>query len=134
MAQMVPWSTVSFCGKKLAEYEDTDARFCFDRDALRIEARDSWRVLMTGKHCTEYGICSAASRIIRSILFDEKQIIPVSIDLRGAYGEDNLFAGVPCVIGELGAEKIIELPLTTLELQEFNECCEKMRENKARLS
>ena len=134
MAQMVPWSAVSFGGRKLSECEETDERFRFDREALRTEARDSWRVLMKGKHSTEYGICSAAARIIRSILFDEKQIIPVSIELDGAYGEDNLFAGVPCVIGAQGAEKIIELPLSGSELKEFHECCMKMRENKAKLS
>ena len=129
IAQMVPWSLVSFGGKPLFDCKNIGERFCFDLEDARIKARDSWRVLMNGKRSTEYGICSTAARLVHIILLDEKQIIPVSTKLDGEYGERELFVGVPCVIGADGAEQVIEIPMLQEELEKFHECCEKIRKN-----
>lgn len=53
--------------------------------------------------------------------------------LCGEYGESDLFAGVPCIIGKGGVEQVIELPLTKEELAEFHTCCDGVRVNMARL-
>ena len=44
-------------------------------------------------------------------------------------GEEGLFAGVPCVIGENGVEQVVELPLTESEQASFHACCEGIRRN-----
>ena len=123
--QFAPWSCVSFRGMPLDELAKTDEKFRFDRDALQKESIGP----CAGTQCTEYGICTAAARMVHIVLLAEKAIMPASMELDGEYGETGLFAGVPCLIGKNGVEQIIELPLTDEEKAKFHDCCEGIRKN-----
>ena len=68
-------------------------------------------------------------RFDRDALQKESIILPASTELCGEYGEEGLFAGVPCVIGENGVEQVVELPLTADEKATFHACCEGIRHN-----
>ena len=127
--QFAPWSCVSFRGMPLDELAKTDEKFRFDRDALQKESIGGGWVTYAGKQCTEYGICTTAARMVHIVLHDEKAIMPASMELDGEYGETDLFAGVPCLIGKNGVEQIIELPLTDEEKAKFHDCCEGIRKN-----
>ena len=127
--QFAPWSCVSFRGVPLDEWAKTDERFRFDRDALQKESIGGGWVTFSGKFCTEYGIATTAARMAYAVLHDEKVILPASMELCGEYGEESLFAGVPCVIGENGVEQVVELPLTADEKATFHACCEGIRHN-----
>ena len=127
--QFAPWSCVSFRGKPLDDWAKTDERFRFDRDALQKESIGGGWVTFSGKFCTEYGIATTAARMAYAVLHDEKVILPASAELCGEYGEEGLFAGVPCVIGAGGVEEIVELPLTDEEKATFHACCEGIRHN-----
>jgi len=59
-----------------------------------------------------YAPGASAARMAQSILRDEKQILPCAAHLTGQYGLDGVYAGVPCILGKDGVEKIIELDLT----------------------
>jgi len=48
-------------------------------------------------------------------LNDKKRILSCVAWLDGEYGIKGTYAGVPCVIGEHGVEKVIELPLEPKE-------------------
>ncbi len=127
--QFAPWSAVSFHGMPLDEWAKKDERFRFDREEMKKEAIAGGWVTYSGKHCTEYGIAITAARMVNIVLHDEKAIMPASFELDGEYGEKGLFAGVPCLIGKNGVEKVIELPLTAEEQATFHECCEGIRRN-----
>ena len=127
--QFAPWSCVSFRGMPLDEWAKTDTRFRFDHDALTRESIGGGWVTFSGKYCTEYGIATTAARMASIVLHDEKAIMPASAQLCGEYGEDGLFAGVPCVLGANGVEQVVELPLTEAERAKFHECCEGIRHN-----
>ena len=132
--QFAPWSCISFRGVPLDEWARTDERFRFDREALKKESIAGGWVTYAGKQCTEYGIATTAARMVSIILHDEKAIMPASMELCGEYGESGLFAGVPCLIGANGVEKVIELPLTDEEMREFHACCDGIRKNMEHLS
>ncbi len=127
--QFCPWSCVSFKGLPLSVLEKVDSKFDFDHDALQKEAIAGGWVTFAGKQCTEYGIATTAAKMVSIVLHDEKTILPASSELNGEYGEKDVFAGVPCIIGKNGVEKVIELPLTSDELQTFHTCCEGIRAN-----
>ena len=127
--QFAPWSCVSFRGMPLDEWAKTDERFRFDREALKTESIGGGWVTFAGKYCTEYGIATTAARMAFAVLHDEKVIMPASMELCGEYGETDVFAGVPCVIGQNGVEQVIELPLTAEEKATFHECCDAIRKN-----
>ena len=127
--QFAPWSCVSFNGMPLDKWAETDERFRFDREALKKESIGGGWVTFSGKYCTEYGIATTAARMASVVLHDEKAIMPASAELRGEYGEEGLFVGVPCVIGANGVEEVVELLLTAEEKATFHECCDGIRHN-----
>ena len=126
--QFCPWSCVSFKGASLEKLEK-DGKLDLNHEEIVKEAIKGGWVSFAGKHCTEYGISTTAARMVKAVLNDEKTILAVSCELNGEYGESNIYAGVPCVIGKDGAEKVIELSLNDKELEKFHECCESIREN-----
>lgn len=62
-----------------------------------------------------------------SYLKDQKRIFPCAAHLDGEYGVDDLYIGVPIVIGENGVEKIIELDLNEEEQKMFDESVAAVR-------
>lgn len=123
-AQFAAWSCVSFNGMPLSM---TD--FAFDRADLETKARQGGWVTFTGKQCTEYAIASEAAKLAGCVVHDTKTVTAASSLLHGEYGEEDIFMGVPCVIGRNGAEKVVELPLNEEEKQKFHECAESIRVN-----
>lgn len=132
-SQFAAWSCVNFNGKPLSEWAKVDERFRFDGEALHQESIDNAWVTYAGKACTEYGIAATAARMVSIVLHDEKTIMGASCKLEGEYGESNVFAGVPAVLGASGVEEVIELPLTEEELNRFHICCDDIRSNRERV-
>ena len=63
-----------------------------------------------------YAPGSAAAIMAESILGDRKRVLPCSTYLSGEYGMDDIYIGVPVVLGKNGVERIIELELAENEL------------------
>ena len=127
-AQMVPWSQVNFYGQTLEQMEE-DPRFLFDKDKVQEKAIKGGWVTYQGKQCTEYGIASAAATLVRTIFHDEKRILPCSVELRGEYGEQDVFCGVPAVIGIHGVEEVLEYDLPDNEMKRLKECIDTIHRN-----
>ncbi|HSF40431.1 MAG TPA: malate dehydrogenase [Thermoanaerobaculia bacterium] len=62
-----------------------------------------------------YAPGAASYEMVAAILQDKKKILPCAVLLKGEYGYDDLFIGVPCVLGSRGMEKVVELKLTVEE-------------------
>ena len=63
-----------------------------------------------------YAPGSAAAIMAEAILDDRKRVLPCSTYLTGEYGMDDIYIGVPVVLGRNGVERIIELELAENEL------------------
>ena len=63
-----------------------------------------------------YAPGSAAAIMAEAILEDRKRVLPCSTYLSGEYGMDDIYIGVPVVLGRNGVERIIELELADNEL------------------
>jgi malate dehydrogenase len=59
-----------------------------------------------------YAPGAAAAEMVEAILKDKKVIQPCSVFLKGEYGVNDQFLGVPVKLGKGGAEEIIEIRLT----------------------
>jgi malate dehydrogenase len=55
--------------------------------------------------------------MVEAIIKDQRRIFPVCIQLKGEYGIDNCYLGVPVVLGKNGIEKIFELQLNDAEAE-----------------
>ncbi len=59
-----------------------------------------------------YAPAAAAAQMAEAIFKDQKRLVPVSAYLTGEYGLNDLFFGVPVILGAGGVEKILTLKLT----------------------
>jgi malate dehydrogenase len=58
-----------------------------------------------------YAPATSAIAMAESFLKDKKRVLPAAAHLTGQYGVDDLYVGVPVVIGEGGVERIVEISL-----------------------
>ncbi len=75
-----------------------------------------------------YAPASSGIQIAESYLKDLKKELPCAAFLNGEYGVSNIYAGVPVVIGKEGVEKIIELNLTKIEKENFQNSIDAVKE------
>ncbi len=66
-----------------------------------------------------YAPSSAAVQMVESIVRDKQRILPCAVYLTGEYGQEGIFLGVPCKLGENGLEEIIEIDLSDAEKAEL---------------
>jgi malate dehydrogenase len=63
-----------------------------------------------------YAPSAAAVQMVEAVLRDKKRVLPCAAYLEGEYGLNDLYFGVPVVLGAGGVEKVIELPLNEAEM------------------
>ena len=66
-----------------------------------------------------YAPSSAITEMIDAILNDRRKVLPCSAYCEGEYGADDIFLGVPVVLGKHGVEKIFEIELTPEEQKQL---------------
>ena len=94
---------------------------------LQTQVKKAGDIEIDGKGCTEFGIANVAKMLISAIFHDQKLVWPCSTLLRGEYGQHDVAAGVPCVIGKNGVEEILEVELTDEEQAKFAASCDILR-------
>lgn len=124
----IAWSTVRINGRPFLEFiKDKKELSNVDPEELQTQVKRAGDLEVDFKGCTEFGIANAALMIIRAVLHDQKLIWPCSTVLTGQYGEKNVVAGVPCVLGKNGIEEILEVPLLPEEQEKFHASCNIIR-------
>ena len=75
-----------------------------------------------------YAPATSAIAMAESYLKDKKRVLPAAAHLTGQYGVDDLYVGVPCVIGAGGVEKVVEVELDDAARENFNVSVEAVKE------
>ena len=130
-SQFVPWSAVTVAGKPLLELiKEQPERFGkLDLDAIATRAKQAGWIILGGKGSTEFGIGASIANVVQAIFGNEDRILPVSTLLQGEYGQQNVFASVPCRLNQNGVAEVIQLQLTADEQEKFNASCQSMNAN-----
>lgn len=84
-------------------------------------------VNLLGNGSAFYAPASSAIQMAESYLHDLKRILPSAVYLTGEYGVKDLYVGVPCIIGQGGAETVIEYDLNAEEKNMFETSVESVR-------
>jgi len=66
-----------------------------------------------------YAPASSAIQMAEAYLKDKRRVLPCAAYLRGEYGINGLYVGVPCIIGARGVERVVEIKLTPDERAMF---------------
>ena len=70
---------------------------------------------------------ASAIAMTESYLRDRKRVLPCAAHVKGIYGVDDLYVGVPTVIGAGGIERIVEIRLNAEEQAMFDRSVEAVR-------
>jgi len=81
-----------------------------------------------------YAPSSAAVEIADSIIKNRNRILPCSVWLEGEYGINNVYCGVPVKLGANGVEKIIQLNLSSKELEALKNSADDVKRNIKKLN
>ncbi len=76
-----------------------------------------------------YAPAASGVAMAEAFLKDKKRVLPVATLVKGGtYGQpDDVFVGVPVVLGEGGVERIVEIKLDPAEQAEFNKSADAVR-------
>ena len=129
-SEFVAWSQAMIATKTVAAIcTESGALNCQkDLDEIEEEVRTAAEKIIQAKRATYYGIGMAMARITKALLGGENSVLTVSAMLRGDYGESGVFAGVPCVVGHHGVQRVLTLDLSEEELKKFHQSCTILRQ------
>lgn len=80
-----------------------------------------------------YAPSAAIVQMVEAILKDKKLIVPCAAYMRGEYGLNDIFFGVPVMLGRSGIEKIIEYDLNEDEMAELKKSAAGVAEQTAKV-
>lgn len=124
-SEIIAWSTATIGGKDIANvFNDNKSRIIDNPyEYFLTQVKNAGWDIFTKKGNTSYGIAASVTGILKSILYDENKVFPVSVYLDGEYGVSNVYISVPTIINNEGAKEIVELHLTKEENEKFINSC-----------
>lgn len=122
MVPLVSYTTVS--GIPVEQLLSKDAI-----DAIVARARNGGAEIVahlkTGS--AYYAPSAAAVQMVEAIVLDRKRLLPASAWLTGQFGLNEVYCGVPCLLGRGGIERIVEITLTDAERTALHASAEAVR-------
>ncbi len=122
-SEIVSWNSATIGGKQVSDVmtDNADRTGSVTKESLRNKTVLAGWEIFNRKGNTCYGIAASATAIVKSILFNENRIYPVTVDLNGQYGIDGVFLSVPAIIGKNGIKEIVEIKLDPGELKSLQD-------------
>ena len=95
--------------------------------AIYSDVRNAAYEIIKRKGSTYYGIAMAVSKICECIVNNEHSMLPISVELNGTYGLEDIALSIPTVVGNNGAELVLELPLSDKEIDALKRSADTLK-------
>jgi L-lactate dehydrogenase len=119
-SQFVAWSCASIGGVPL----DKVTASKLDKNAIAEDTKNKATNIIENKGVTNYGIGAVAASICKSVLFDQRNIRPVS-----HWQEDlGVCLSLPAVLGRKGVVRTVEMPLSEDENSKLKESAKALKD------
>ena len=117
-------------GKKISDLikEGKISKEKLDQIVDRTKKRGAEIVKYLEKGSAFYAPAASGVEMAECYLRDLKKQLPCAVYLNGEYGANDIYAGVPVIIGSGGVEKIIELELSSDEKENFEKSVKSVKE------
>ena len=127
-SEIVSWNSATIGGKRVDDVmKDNQNRTILTKEELLKKTVQAGWEIFNRKGNTCYGIASSVTAIVKSILYNENRILPVSVYLNGQYGINDVYISAPAIIGNQGIKEIVEIKLTEDELAAMQHSAEILR-------
>ena len=128
-SELAVWRAANVSGIPLNHF--CELRGYFDHmesmDRIYQSVRDSAYEIIEKKGATYYGVAMAVCRIAESVIRNEHSIMPISVYLDGLYGLHDICLSIPTVVGQEGAEKVLDIPLDLMEMGKLVYSAEELK-------
>ncbi len=132
--QIAAWKSAMIAGTTIDELAKAyPEKYGFEKAEIEEKARQGGYVTFAGKGCTEYAVANCTARLCAAILHNEHAVLSASTLLTGQYGEEGIFASLPCLVGASGIEQVFTPELSEAELKGFKASCDHIRDNISKL-
>ena len=74
-----------------------------------------------------YAPAASAVEMAEAYLKDQKRLLPCAAHVKGAYGLDGIYVGVPVIIGAGGVERVVEVKLDATEKTMFDKSVDAVK-------
>lgn len=123
------WSRTTVAGIPLDELQMQPACDFSNEIRERIfhSTRNAAYEIIKRKGATYYAVAAALTRIVESILFDQRSVLSVSTLVPRCYSLGELYLSSPTVVGKNGVERVLEMPLAEQEAQGLQNSAKLLR-------
>lgn len=122
---MVPLVRYSYVGGIPIEHLIPEVRIRAIVERTRRGGGEIVNLLKTGSAYYAPGL--SVIEMAEAILKDKRRVLPAIAYLNGEYGQRDVYAGVPVILGAGGVERVIEIDLTSEEREAFERSIEAVR-------
>lgn len=122
---MVPLVRYSYVGGIPIEHLIPEVRIRAIVERTRRGGGEIVNLLKTGSAYYAPGL--SVIEMAEAILKDKRRVLPAIAYLNGEYGQRDVYAGVPVILGAGGVERVIEIDLTPDEREAFERSIEAVR-------
>jgi len=81
-----------------------------------------------------YAPAAAVAEMVESVIKNKNRVLPCACYLTGQYGLEDVYVGVPAMLGSRGVVEIVELDLTAEEKVALHKSAQDVKANIAKLS
>ena len=129
-SELAVWSSANVSGIDLDGFCAASGRCDGMKSIYSIydKVKNSAYDIIERKQATYYAIALAVRRIAEAIMRDEHSVLPVSAYADSHYGINDVFIGIPSIVGRNGVERVLDIPLSKDEHQALAKSAETLKE------
>lgn len=129
-SEIAAWSSANVSGIPLNDFCEMRGHYQHEKSTKEIAeaVKNSAYEIIERKRATYYGVAMAVKRICEVIVRDEGSILPVSTQMHGEYGIEDVVLSMPCIVGKDGIETKVPLQLSEEEQSRLLESAKVLKE------
>lgn len=124
------WSAATIAGLPFKGFDGFDLNF---QNRIFERTRQSGAEVIKRKGGAGYAVGASIAAVVRAILLDTREILPVSTVQTGAYGLRDVSISVPTVVGSAGVLRHVELELWPKESQSLLNSANSLKQTLAKV-
>lgn len=132
-SSFVPWDHAYVGVKSLSEIMREQNKPVSDLNNIYTEVQQAAYEVINKKRATYYGIGLGLTKIVKTILNNENEVLTISTLLDGEYGHSGISIGVPAIVNKDGIKEIIDLHLAGEDKEKFDKSVETLTSMKAEI-
>ncbi|AHC39849.1 lactate dehydrogenase [Mycoplasma ovis str. Michigan] len=133
-SSLVTFSMMKVSGLSINRCEEVhypNSPFCcsdYEEKLEKVVYKKAYEII-SRKRATHYGIGVAMTKILQAIIYNTREILPVSSVLHGEYGLSEVAISVPTIVGSCGIESIVVVPLKDKERSKLENSVKILKDN-----